>query len=691
MLEDMRQLALQHLYKELDGTGEPEVWYNDLRANAPEKLFPFLIEAARDSMAKNFYVLLPDPQDPDTALLEAREFIASLHGDKLPFVQSTGSQSPALGPVLKRSFNKDKGGGPSAKILLSTLQAFAEIATQEAPWSNYFAYAHALCSRFNLRFEGNLHYGTKDAPALVQAVRLIPEKVTAFLSILDSQNHLPGERSDYRSYLQTILATEKYSTGAIQSTSGTDSLTNAADTVYPNALSGAGVNISNVDRAGVFSQMLEENAHKKFALSAASADLLYTFSFHLRPKFIGSVAGENALVLPTFQATDSSRKIRFLRDFERYVTDLSEKKTIDESEQKLAYFANQQDTIASITVVWASFGQKLEDVTGFIQNILPSRLSEISRVIDALPKSPIFPQVEISYLEPDIAFNFLQPLLKRPGGAKTKKLNASPRLSALRRDIASSAYHKTAFPLEVFWTEAIVTAKEYLVEALKDGNTYGLTNEGEGKKGGYLTLAGFIKHITRLLYLAKKLKILKEDDMSQDESYETLTETGKQFFSVAEKTAGLNTKAKRYVFLLGSYYGRLLSIQASRGVNVGANALTWIKNLDLSHQDLGGLYGKIEEKISQYQSDPTPVKNRKTQQILLKSDKTALTIADLANARALLEIQQELAHIKIQLTDTKLSELKSVDVIQFLLLGKALHKVVMPTKTKEEAIPSEEE
>ncbi|MFN3267375.1 MAG: TM1802 family CRISPR-associated protein [Deinococcales bacterium] len=658
MLEDMLQLALQYLYKELDGIGEPEAWYNTLRAESPEKLFPFLIEAARDSMAKNFYVLMPDPNNPDTALLEAREFDAEVHGSQLPFVQSTGSQSPALGPVLKRSFNKDKGGGPSAKILLSTIQAFDEIAQEEAPWSNYFAYAHALCSRFNLCFEGKLYCGTKDTPALVQAVRLIPEKVTAFLSILDSNGRLPGERSDYRSYLQTILAIEKYSTVAIKADEGIDSLTNQKDTVYPNALSGAGVNLSNVDRAGVFSGLLEENAHKKFALSAASADLLYTFNFHLRPKFIGSVAGESALILPTFQAVEANRKKRFLGKFEDYVAKLKKTKTIDESEDRLTILAQEQDAIAGITIIWASFGQKLEDVTGFIQNVLPSRLTEISRVIEALPNSPVFPRVNIPSLEPDIAFNFLQPLLKRPGGAKTKKLNASSRLSALRRDIAASVYHGTAFPLEVFWAEALTTAKEYLADALKEGNTYGLTNEGESKKGGYLTLAGFVKHITKLIFFAKKLGILEEDIVNR--SYTPHSETAKTFFANAQATAGLNTDAKCYAFLIGAYFGRLLAIQEQRGVNAGANALTWLKRLDLTGKDLPEIYKNTRGKLLEYEND------------------TKELIRGMARGKALREINEEIALLGARIgSDITLS---SVDTAYFLLLGQALHRMVMPKK-----------
>ena len=134
MIQAMRQLALDFLYNELNGSGDEEVWYRDMRENDMGALFPYLVEAARDSMASNYYVLYPDPDDEQVAVLEQR--VRKDEDDtKIPFVQSTGSQSPALGPVIKRSYSNAKGGGPSEKILNSTLAAFAEIGIQGEPWS----------------------------------------------------------------------------------------------------------------------------------------------------------------------------------------------------------------------------------------------------------------------------------------------------------------------------------------------------------------------------------------------------------------------------------------------------------------------------------------------------------------------------------------------------------------------------
>ena len=255
----MRQLALDFIYHELNGQGDAETWYRDVRQNDMGRLFLYLVEAARDSLADNYYVLYPDSSDSRVAVLEQR--VRKKEDEpKLPFVQSTGSQSPALGPVIKRSYAKAKGGGPSEKILDSTLAFFAEISMQDVAWSDYFSYAQALLSRsiMHSRIDGKVYEGK---PAFHLAVEQIPETKTAYLSILDKDGKLPGERGDYRAYLEGALASEKYSTGSIQPVEQQrDALTGELTTVYPNSLIGAGLNLTNVDRVGVFADLNDSNA-----------------------------------------------------------------------------------------------------------------------------------------------------------------------------------------------------------------------------------------------------------------------------------------------------------------------------------------------------------------------------------------------------------------------------------------------
>lgn len=649
MIYAMRQLALDYLYDTLGGSDDTEMWYRNLRENEMAALFPYLTEAARDSMAENYYVLFPDLQDEQVAVLEQRERKVT-DKDKLPFVQSTGSQSPALGPVIKRSYQKGKGGGPSEKILTSTLTAFAELGMQEAPWSDYFAYAHELLSRPAVRFQGKL---TEDAPALHQAVKLIGETKTAYLSILDAEGKLPGEREDYRSYLQDALASEKYSTGGVPPVEAQhDALTGEMTTVYPNSLTGAGLNLTNVDRLGVFSNLDTDNAWKKYSLGAANADLLYTFSFHLRGDFIGRVAGEQALILPhpTFE---QARRQKFIQEFKSYVQSIKDSgNTAFREKNLLRQFKDHPDTISSITILWADFGQRLENVTGVVTDVLPSRLSTVAEIAQQVKdsSSPVFPTRPVEEADPDLSLNSLGTLLKRPGGKKNKKVNEGARLFELKRDMAARIYHGKPLNADRFWDEVLGIAKAYLTEVAESGNGYGLLNEGVGKKGNYLTLAGWVKHVARYIYLFRQLEVYPK---MNDWHYTPQRDELKAFFENSRATAGLDSPEKVYAFLLGTLFGKVMEVQGARGVNVGANALTWLKRMNLTGADLPGLYIRVREKLLTYNTESSP------------------------KVRAIVE---ELGHLGTQIGKPNLSK---TDTGYYVLLGQSLTKTLIPASPKE--------
>ena len=657
MIQSIRQLALDFLYYELDGQGDTEAWYRNVRQNDIGQLFPYLVEAARDSMASNYYVLYPDPNDEQAAVLEQRVFKDG-DGPKLPFVQSTGSQSPALGPIIKRSFSKAKGGGPSAKILDSTLAAFAETGMQDALWSEYFDYAYQVLAKPILysRIDGTVHEGKS---ALHNAIKIIPETRTAFLSVLDENNKLPGERPDYRAYLQEALATEKYSTGKyLPVESQQDALTGETTTVYPNSLAGAGLNLTNMDRVGAFSDLDDDNAWKRFSLGAANADLLFTFSFHMRESFVGRVAGELALILPHLTIHQEQRQ-RFMDDFKRYVNGVKHDPNLSAKEKSLLrHVRNYPEAVSNITLLWANFGQKLENVTGIVTDVLPSRLSKISDVIDEVLRleTPIFPSQTVENAEPDIGFNSLGALLYRPGGKKNKKANESAKLFELKRDMAARTYHAQPVPLARFWDEVLVTAKAYLMDVAESGNAYGLLNEGSSVKGdAYLTLAGWTKHLAQYIYFLRRLEVYPK---MNDWHFKPEREELKPFFANAKDTAGLDTPEKVYAFLLGTLFGKVMEVQGARGVNVGANALTWLKRLNMEGRDLPALYNKVREKLLTYNTESS------------------------SGVRAVVE---ELGRLGMQIGTPTLSK---TDTNYYLLLGQSQTKTLIPKKEQPEKEPA---
>jgi len=133
--------------------------------------------------------------------------------------------------------------------------------------------------------------------------------------------------------------------------------------------------------------------------------------------------------------------------------------------------------------------------------------------------------------------------------------------------------------------------------------------------------------------------------------YEPAMEALKPYFG---PESGIDSPEKSYAFLLGVLYGKLLQVQGARGVNVGANALTWLKRLTLKGKDLPELYIKIREKLLSYESEKSP------------------------DIRMLI---QELGQLGIRLGDR--IKLDEVGTNYFLLLGQSMTESILPSKSKE--------
>jgi CRISPR-associated protein Csh1 len=601
-------------------------------------------------MSRNYYVLMADPHDAEVAVLEQREL---REGDelRLPFVPSTGSQSGALGPVIKRTYSNQRGAGPTPKINETTRNEFERIADSGDPWSGYFRYAVSIISCTKLRFRGELF--ADGASALDLAVREIPERETCLLGVLDPDGRLPGEVEEYIAYLRSILPMEKYSTGKIGPIEdGLCALSGLRGTVYPNALAGAGLNLSNVDRLGVFPGLDATDAWKKFPLSAEVADLLYIFSYHVRDRFVARVAGARALIVP-YTTLDPNERLRFVRWTEEYyVPKIRTGKLLVREELKLGRLAEDADAITSITILWADFGQRLDNVRDMVTDVLPSRLraiSEVAKDVNNLRSAP-FPENRYEPLDLDVGFNQLGALLSRPGGKRTEKANKGSRLFDLRKDIAAAAYHGRRVPAERFWDEARKIFEAYLIDALERGS-YGMVHEGRSKKGDiFLTMAGWVRYLCRFMYFLRRLEVYPAMD---EWRYRPRNERLREFFEDGDGRTGIDAPEKAYAFLLGALFGKLIQVQAARGVNVGANALPWLKRFTLTGGDLPGLYVKIREKLLTYGTESN------------------------ADVRA---VEEELGHLGTALgTGINLNQ---TETGYFLLLGQSLSNTFMSSKPR---------
>jgi CRISPR-associated protein Csh1 len=606
MLDAMRRLALDHLWVELgDAQGDPETWYRQTRDTNLGLLFPKLVEGhdpegREGEDAQHYYTLRADPEEANVAHLEVRDMKPG-DGARLPFNQASGSQSAALGPVIKRTPGTTaKPPGPSGKIQKTTLKAFGKIAREGKTWSTYFARAHDCFQRGVLCFKDERLDNVENAYAA--AVERIDERGTVFLAYRDSDGKLPGEVPEYVQYLQEVLTRTKYETGQTPAIPGqTCPLCGRAPVVvYPNALRGAGINIANLDRPGAFPGLEPAGAWKGYALCVGCADLLYVYCRHVARDYLAPVAGHKALVLPCTQADLGERK-KLTRRFRQLAEGIEEDATILPEDRLLSLLGNEQ-AVTSVTFLWATFGQRMEDLRGVVTDVLPSRLRQLGEINQEITgaQSPLFPHWSLDEqgFQYRLSLSILWPLLRRPGGQKARSSNDSLRLFDLRRDLAEAIYHGRPLPLNRFFDEVMVTARWHLDEVRESGNPWGLLNEGHNPKTGkqWLTLAGWVKQLSRFLHYLRLTGVLP----AMNEKYQPECEALKPYF---DPESAIDTPAKAFAFLLGVLYGQVMRAQGARGVNVGANALTWLKRLTLTGKDLPDLYCKIREKLLAYENE----------------------------------------------------------------------------------------
>jgi len=290
-----------------------------------------------------------------------------------------------------------------------------------------------------------------------------------------------------------------------------------------------------------------------------------------------------------------------LTDVAHYIENLPE--DVSDDEENLLDILKDEQALLNITFLWADLGQSIDKVRGVLTDVPPTRLRQLSSFNAAAAswQHAVFPQIPVTSgklgLAPDLALRGLHNLFWRPGGKKVQNSNNSRQLFQTKRAIVAAVYHGTSIPVERFWHELMVTARCYYLQSISnEKGVWGLLQEGQSKKGPYLTAAGWIRSVTWWLYYFRRLEVMR-----MEQSYFVpVMESLKPYFG---PESGIDTEAKAYAYLLGILYGRLLEVQGAKGVNVGANALTWLKRLTLRGKDLPELYIKVRGKLLSYGSE----------------------------------------------------------------------------------------
>jgi CRISPR-associated protein Csh1 len=137
------------------------------------------------------------------------------------------------------------------------------------------------------------------------------------------------------------------------------------------------------------------------------------------------VAGDKALILPSLLG--NTNHIDFMNDWQKYLRKIEKDgKTKKDTEAEILedFFKEQNDSHLLIHIIWATFGQNMEDVSNYITDILPSRLNKLSEINAKASKwqSSFFPKYPIQEANFNLHLTVLWQLFKRPGyGKKLRK------------------------------------------------------------------------------------------------------------------------------------------------------------------------------------------------------------------------------------------------------------------------------
>jgi len=665
MLQDMKELGLDYLQEQLSVEqidGNRESWYKKLHKRFPEKLIPFLTESS-DNMEKVF-VVRPSPEETGLAILDSEE-LTKERKVHCPFVAQTGNV-PQIGPLFKPNKSK-KGISPKSSIILRTIAVMElQADTKDAPWAFYFASVLSVLQSQELLFRGE-RYSPEDRESLIElAIRLMDDEAKAgvFLAISDEEGRLPGEVPEYSLYLQHILSLKKYQTKeAPMFESGQCSCCGEVTSVYPNGLKGTGLNLFSVDRDGAFPGVLLGNAYKRFALCLPCADLLYIYYQRVLPSFFTFICGDKSLVVPVLLKNFEERG-RFLKRFSGWLEGTKgEEMGVADREKRLMRFLSSQENILSLQIIWATFGQELKDVEGMLTDILPSRLRELSELnllVDSW-QSPIFP----SQRHPALRFSLALPalgLLLRRRGPQAKNKNKSPRVKSLKRDLLAALYkgHSGQHLIRRFWNECYDLAVGRFLEVFHNEKLQGASRKisyliyetsvtSKTKITTPISLATWVQFLALFLHYLRTAGVFP---MNQHSLFQPEFDELKPYFGLE---SGIDSKPKAFAFLTGVLFGKLLQVQAGRGVNLSSNALTWLKRFRLKGSDLPELYNKIRSRFLVYGTE---------------------------GSQALRAVSEEVAMLGVELGSN--IELSVQDTCYFLLLGQSLSTRILPSKTTSE-------
>ncbi len=385
------------------------------------------------------------------------------------------------------------------------------------------------------------------------------------------------------------------------------SLCKSESALFPNVLSGIGLNISNIDKPGFFPNVTKENAAKSFPLCARCAEALFAGKKLLNDKLRQSISGHPAWIIPHLLQSQDKQIMNGVEILSSALTLI--KKEVSPAKGTEAGIIEDLAGIKGISTVSFLFGEIVNIDTGkirkFLPDVLPSRLSEIAKAIheingicNAFPNEHPwilweFKKKQKTRRNPlngtlQIIRNVLgKPKYDKQNPKGTRKPFKASTVDSL--DLLGAIFLKKAFPLGSILPEFSAKLSYDFLGALSDE-----------KQNPVYVMRDNIAQMEHLLKFLDKLGVIKMTEnknmvgkyLEGCKGLEPLN----RFFN--EEATGLDDVEKQYTFLVGLLFGKLIAFQQQR--RVSNNALRWLKGLEIGTQDLMEIFIKTRSKLDDY-------------------------------------------------------------------------------------------
>ena len=367
--------------------------------------------------------------------------------------------------------------------------------------------------------------------------------------------------------------------------------------LFPNVLAGVGINIANVDKFGFFPGVTRRNAGKAFPICAPCAEALYAAKFHVFQNLKQEISGHRTLIIPhLLESEDMGEGLDIVTsELKRLMKGVG---GAERTESGILKDLSENKGVSTVTFVIGDVGgQSVENIRKVIPDVLPSRLSDISQVIEAVngvndgypPNHPW----KSKYPPLNGNFRIIRDVLGSPkysqqnGGGGRKPFKAS---SVDTLNLLGAIFLKRTYPLKDILSEFSSKLSYDFLGALSRGDN----NQ---------SIYSIWNNITKMVYLLSFLDQLEVIRMNSGNNFvnkylkrhEGLKPLN-GFLSTEAK--GLDTEEKQYAFLVGLLFGKLISFQQRR--SVATSGLKWLKGLQLSPQDLMEIFVKTRGKLDDY-------------------------------------------------------------------------------------------